>query len=168
MANYASLYHQLFTTKRLAKQFVRDPAYLAESELETIEPKHRVRAIRPTIGFILAMYTTYCAIRDQREYQTEDGKWTLLVFSRTRLTQFGEKTPDGAAGRLENLKRDLREMGTPWEGLPETERFVEVCATCYAIESYEMTPGGLPTAVCKAQLALLIPRIFGALKLEMN
>ena len=195
MGFLSNLYHQVFTTKRLAKQLAHDPDYLDASELYSIEPNQRVRAVRPAIGFVLAMHATYQTIlRQERfgsprtdrmfsfmglrltqfgeklrqaQFRSEDDKWTLLIFSRTRLTQFGEKTIDGAAARLERLKQDLADMGRPRFSLTELEKFIEVCATCHAIESYELVPGGLPTAVSKAQLALLIPRVFKSLKLRM-
>lgn len=166
--DYTTLYHQIFTTKRIAKTFVVDSQYCAESGLDTIAPGLRVNILRYWIGFILAMYTTYTTILQQNLYAVEEQKWAMLIWSRTRLTKFGEKDIEGASFRLIWLMKDLEALGTPWESLTEHEKFVEVCATCRAIESLEDQPGGIPTHECKTQMALLIPKVFKALNLKVT
>lgn len=166
-----NIYLQLFVTKRLVKVLTSDTEFVYESGLDTLEPSDRAiseKALRQAIGFLLSMYETYQTINKEFQFTSEDEKWISFIFSRTRMTKFGEKTIDGTTIRFNSLIEDLETLGRPWENLSDVERFAAICATCYSIESYEMSPpGGHSLELCLFQFDLLIPRIFNDLKISL-
>jgi len=163
-----NIYHQLITTKRLANRLSNDPEYMEEVGLGGFDHTMRLHVLRQVVGFIIAMYTHYCCIFRSGQIQDEDEKWAHLILSRTRLTVFGEKDINGATDRLRNWKLDLQSIGTSWDEQTVEEKFIGVCATCDAIESYEQMPSGTPTMVCKMQYDLLIPRVLSEMSLNLG
>lgn len=131
-------------------------------------PRRTHATLRFLIGFVLAMYSTLQRICSRYSDTPPDEKWALLILSRTRLTAYGGDTIEGARERLRVLKTDIGFQGRSWEGLSGQERFIEVCSTVQAIESYEYASGALPTALCKIIMAQLVPQVFGFVPWEVE